>query len=631
MSQHSDHFERTAPRALFRGQRSLERHSKLNYCHWLILAISLVLTLSAWQYSRYQVALRADARFNNAANQIAELIEERLQKYELALQGGVAALKTHDNDVDRQTWRMFAQKLQIEATYPGIHGIGVIHHVSSSNLQSYLESQRRELPEFRIHPSRKGEFYLPITFIEPFERNAPAVGLDMMHEQNRKTSILNARDTGNAQITGPIVLVQGNQVGFLFFAPFYYRDRDETLQMRREHFSGAVYAPIVVSELIHGVLHKDRRSISIRISDGDEIIYDEIDDTESVYDAASFFEKSIALPLYGREWKLDIRAGQAFRGENSNFEPLAILLLGIFVDLALLGFFTFLARANRRSLNYAKKAAMALRSEKRALQALRAEKSSLQVSNQELAIAMREAESAIKLKSNFLSMMSHEIRTPLSAISGILDLLLATGLSEKQGRLVETGKMASKNLLKLLNDVLDSSRLEAGALELWEREVDLRQVFEEWKALAEGAVRNFGKDINIVAEIEGDIPSKVVLDDIRLSQVMNNLIDNAIRFTECGRIEIRALVSLDRLNQSPSIVISISDTGIGIEEKSIAVIFERFRQVEGAVTRTRGGSGLGLSICRDIIQLMGGKIRVSSKLGKGTQFEIQLPLRELTT
>jgi len=605
-----------------RERSALMWHSRLRLVHWIAIAMSLILTFSIWYYARAQINLRTEARFNFAVEQVSELIQERLEEYELALWGGVAMLRTHDNDVDLLKWRTFASNLDIEHRFPGINGIGVIHEISSKNLESYLAEQRELRPDFKIHPAHDGTHYQPITFIEPVEINQEAVGLDMMHETNRHSSLNKARDSDTAQITGPIILVQDKTKtpGFLFFAPFYKSDDHDTLETRRTHFAGAVYAPFVVSKLMDGVLDKDRRATAIRITDGEEVIYDEINSQDVDYDTASLGEKRVVIEFYGRKWLLDVRAGLDFRANNTGFESTALLIAGILLDFALLSLFVLLSRANRRGLAFADLATSALDSKRLALKE----------SNKQLNIARIEAEGVSEMKSQFLSTISHEVRTPLTAISGILVLLERADLPTKQSQLVQAGKRASENLIKLLTDVLDSSRLEANAVELWEREVLILPLVEEWQTLANGMVGKLEKDILVRTEILPDAPSRIYADDIRLSQVLNNLMDNAIRFTEHGHITIRISAETGDTSPKANIIIAIEDTGIGIAEDDLAVIFERFRQVDGSVTRTRGGAGLGLAISHDLIGLMGGELKVSSTLGEGTTFEVHLPVQGTT-
>jgi CHASE1-domain containing sensor protein len=188
----------------------------------IVVGLSLTLTLAAWQFSKYQVETRVGLRFEASRNRALGLIVDRMQKYEDALWAGVAAIESHGGDMSYEDFHIFAQTLRIDEKYPGINGIGIIHFHTSETLASYLATQRHERPQFRIFPEHEQPVYMPITFVEPEDINAAAIGLDVAHELYRRTAALKSRDTGAAQITGPIVLVQDadSTAGFLFYAPF---------------------------------------------------------------------------------------------------------------------------------------------------------------------------------------------------------------------------------------------------------------------------------------------------------------------------------------------------------------------------------------------------------------------------
>ena len=385
---------------------------------------------------------------------------------------------------------------------------------------------------------------------------------------------------------------------------------------RRALFAGAVYAPFIVHELIAGVLDREFRSVSIRIGDSGKVIYDEFGQDQPEYDPNPLGQKTIEISVYGRNWEVDIRTGNTFRSNVSAYEPTAILTIGLLIDLCIFGVFVLLMRVNKRGLRFAEMATTALRTES----------SSLKLANDELVLARQEAESASAAKTMFLSTMSHEVRTPLTAISGVLVLLERARLPENQKKLVAAGTKASDRLMKLLTNVLDVSRLEAKAVNLWEREVKVYDLIDEWRTLAQGMVECLGKDIVVSAQMDVKTPDTIQIDDIRLSQVMHNLMDNAVRFTKRGEIIIKASVGENAAGSIEKIVFSISDTGFGIEKDDFGVIFERFRQVDGSITRENGGSGLGLTICQDLVKLMGGEIEVTSTPDVGTVFEVTLPV-----
>ena len=260
--------------SLAQERAAIVRSGRLHWFHWAVVLLSLGLTALAWHLSREQVDQKAADRFDQAADQVLELVAERMRKYEVGLWAGVAAIQTHGGDIDRKSWKTFADSLRIDVEYPGINGIGVIYNVLPAMLDSYLDDQRRLLPDYRIHPSHDQIDFLPITYIEPEGKNTAAIGLDIAHETNRYSAALTARDRGTAQITSPIVLVQDAEKapGFLFYAPFYAGGDPGSLDQRRARFAGLVYAPFVFHKLIEGLLDKDKRQIRIKVRDETDVL-----------------------------------------------------------------------------------------------------------------------------------------------------------------------------------------------------------------------------------------------------------------------------------------------------------------------------------------------------------------------
>ena len=235
------------------------------------------------------------------------------------------------------------------------------------------------------------------------------------------------------------------------------------------------------------------------------------------------------------------------------------------------------------------------------------------------------ADAANKAKGDFLATMSHEIRTPLSAIIGYNNLLSEAKLPEDQASYVETITIASKNLHNIINDILDSSKLEAGMLKLEEKDFSLEQ-------LATNVVRLCGdraasKGLELKLHFDKSIPDWVKGDQTRLSQVLINLLGNAIKFTEKGSVEL-IIEELGRDKGHTSLRFTVSDTGIGIREDKLTCIFERFSQAELSTTRKFGGTGLGLHISRSLIQLHKGELKVKSSLGAGSEFSFEISLPE---
>ncbi len=243
---------------------------------------------------------------------------------------------------------------------------------------------------------------------------------------------------------------------------------------------------------------------------------------------------------------------------------------------------------------------------------------------QSLNRARREAEVANQAKSDFLAHMTHEIRTPLNGVVGTARVLESTSLDRKQRHLVEALNVSARSLRALIDNVLDFAKIEAGKLDIVVRPLNVRQVVRESVLTLEAETKQ--KGLRVSCQIDDNVPGAVIGDENRIREVLLNLLSNALKFTEAGEILTEASC-IERPDPDHAVLrFAVTDTGIGIPADKLDELFESFTQLESSAGRRYGGTGLGTTIARDLVQLMGGKLEVNSVLGQGTTFWFDLEL-----
>lgn len=523
-----------------------------------------------------------EVRFRTEASRLVELIQERMDKYEEALWASVAYLKATDGRVDVHDWGVFATSLSLERRYPGINGIGVIEEVELSELQDFQAREREDRPKYRVHPSPlQGPVY-PVVFLEPLAGNEKALGFNLAHEQNRLEALKKAKSTGQAQITGPIVLVQDEDKtpGFLFFAPL----ADDGQPFR------IVSAVFVVKKLMEGTLRQEVRHVGLRIADQDTVLYDELTADSPEYDSDPLFQEDLTLDLYGRQWKFRIQTGHSFRRVTTNKQPLTILIGGLLIDVMLIVLFFSASRANRKALVYADTM-----------------NSQLHEANVEL--------------SHFAHAAAHELKEPLRATTGCLSLLERRSrdlLDDGGQELLKEAVEGSERLETLLCGIAELSELER--VDTSFETVDLDEVVRGVKKNLQLLIDESQAQITVepLGNLEGNAS--------QLSLVFQNLIINAIRYRSPKR---PPKIWIGKTTRGGTVLYWVKDNGMGIASEFVTKIFEPFQRLH---TRSHSpGSGIGLALCKRVVDRYGGRIWVESKLGVGSSFFFSLDQEEASS
>jgi signal transduction histidine kinase/CheY-like chemotaxis protein/HPt (histidine-containing phosphotransfer) domain-containing protein len=589
----------------------------------------LLATAVAWWMAEQSARDRAWLRFGIEAEDVETLIVSRMQRYQDALAAG-AGLFAARGSVSREEWREFVGMLKIQRRLPGIQGLGFALRVPPEQLAEHIEKVRAEgFPDYTVRPEGERPDYYSIVYLEPFEgRNLRAFGYDMFSESRRRTAMERARDTAEPALSGAVTLVQEMeadvQKGFLLYHPVYRNGSDrESLERRRSQLLGFVYCPFRVADLMRGILGAGTRDVQFRIFDGatsslESLLYDSSGPTARDQPAKGWnpeFTKISELRIGGHTWTLHYRAGPGFFDRNAQHQPTLIVLGGL--SLVALLFMTFVAMLGEkdRALRLAEVMREGAQTHlERAEDALR-----------ELEIQRRAAESASRAKGEFLAKMSHEIRTPMNGVIGLTELLLDTPLNVRQKTYAESIRGSADNLLLIINDILDLSKIEAGRLEIELADLDLHDAVEAVVDLLASSGRK--KGVQLTLQMDPSVPVSVRGDARRLKQVLTNLVGNALKFTSQGEVAVR-VTRVGITDGAETLRFEVRDTGCGIAPDVQGRLFAPFSQGDADTSRKYGGTGLGLAISRQLVQLMRGEIGLISEPGKGATFWFTLPFQQ---
>jgi signal transduction histidine kinase/CheY-like chemotaxis protein len=431
---------------------------------------------------------------------------------------------------------------------------------------------------------------MTIRKIEPLKGNEPALNLDISNVEYRREEWLKHKEDSSINITPWSEMTQGGYA-FLVDAPIYYNGE----------FQGTITAGMNFTEpfdrLFEGM---GNYAFNIKDEEGTEFYsLNETSDRKS-FDDISYTHNIMVDTIDNQVWTLKVTPSKSDEDTRANMEGIVWLFLGVIISF-LLSVLTYLFLNSVAETNRTKVVSQELMEANAALE-LEREKEQL----------------ASRSKTDFISTMSHEIRTPLNAIIGLIDILRDGHSTEKQSDYLEKMEMSSKSLLALVNDILEVDRIESG------KTVFKREVFspgEELSDICQLYKNEFeSKGLYFDVEIDSLSASRVIGDSGKFRQIATNLFRNAYKFTSEGGVSV--VLKSTKNNDKLDLHLTVTDTGIGIPEEEQQKIFHRFSQVDSGVERKYEGSGLGLSITRQLLELIQGSISVVSRVGEGAKFEV---------
>lgn len=577
------------------------------------LGLVLILIELFFLYAAKWEQAAVNNQFERRAQEWAKAIEKDLRAH-LETLYSIQSFYMVSPEVRRRDFAEFVRR-PLER-HPSILALSWTAYVPQDQRAIYEESGLREgFADFRItERSRKEQLvaagkrasYVSIYYIEPLLGNERAVGYDLASNPVRLQALNQARDSGKPVATGWIRLVHEGkeQPTFLVFLPVYRKNAPtESTKQRRENLLGYATGVFRIPDIIRVALRAfTDEEIELTLFDadtspGDRVAYFYSARQQAVKPFATVpssgrFTSSTSLDVAGRSWVLNFSPTPAYLAQNRGLQSWAIGAAGLLIS-ALLGTYLLVATGHTYEV----------------------EKLARKLEGQAIALTK-----ANKVKDEFLSVISHELRTPLTVVQGYLGLFsdgIFGKVNPKQRGPLDKMLKRTDEQLAMIESILQVTQIDSASLTVDRDLVDLSKLLENLKE-----TNQFHRNERVTLRWEwpADLPI-VITDGVKLKQILQHLISNAIKFTEQGDV----VISARHLAEIKALELKVSDMGTGISKEALPFIFEKFRQADSSETRAYGGVGVGLYIVKQFAQLLGGEVSVESDLGKGSTFTVRIP------
>jgi len=607
----------------YHGRRVTERsesalRTAASHAQWLapLLVLGLALLVTALLLVSVARSIRDRDRvaFEGEVARTTDAVRQRLDTT-VTLLHSMAGLFAASKEVERGEFAAYVRQLQLRERFPGILGIGYSARVPASDLPQVEALHRRAVPGFRVWPTEPRDEYHTVLYLEPLDvRNAAALGYDMHTDPIRREAMDRARDSGQPAASGKVTLVQEideqKQAGFLIYLPIYRgADTPPDVASRRDRLAGFVYAPLRADDLLRGVRGTGVRLVGYELFDGTLAEPAHLLRSTGGVAAEPTFRASRKLEVGGRSWLL--RFGSTPEHEALSQHRLVPWLAAASVTgSVLLGWITWVQVRARHAAEAA--AAQRRRSEEALRQSEeRARERAHRL--EELYAQLREAD---RHKDEFLAVLAHELRNPLAPIRNAMEILQRAPEGPAAQRAREVALRQVRQMVRLIDDLLDVSRISRGKIELRRTRVSVATLLDAALETSRPLIEQRGHRLEVVSAA----PSvELEVDAARIAQILTNLLNNAATYTPPGGV-----IRLAADAGPAEVRIAVKDTGIGLEPEQLLHVFEMFAQVR--TSPAGGGLGIGLSLASRLAEMHGGRIEARSEgTGRGAEFILVLP------
>jgi len=573
---------------------NLEKAAEKDRIIWHIVPTLVVflafmgVTVWSWQTTKQQVASQKDQAINQEIATVESKIKDRMNNYQQILESANGLFKS-SNDVDRDEWRTFYENYDIPTRLPGLQGIGYAELVPRDQLEAHQSRIRAEgFTDYTVTPVGDRPHYVPIIYpVSPLTlenyKSLTGFGFDIASDPARNQALEAANKSNMVALTGKITTMSGSpsvpQPAFIMYQPLHHKNDSHII-------AGYAYAPFTATSFFEGIFGQGAKNTPLGFR-----IYDEQASSDRLlYQNAHYAEAdgptirdSIKLP--GRKWVIEYKASDSIVNRANRRNPTATLIAGIIFSALIAGLVLSLLIARTRTIAYAE--------------------------NQELQQA----------KDDLLSIASHQLRTPATGVKQYIGMLregYAGKVTAGQKRLLNEAYASNERQLGIIDEILHVARIDTGRLILQKERIKIRDIIDQ-------ILREQSKSIKDKSQkILTSFPKKILYargDPQYIRMAIENVISNAIKYTpDKGTITIKIKSTGENL------AVIVADTGVGIDKNDMGLLFQKFSRIPNELSRQTAGSGVGLYIARQLIEMHDGRIEVTSQPGKGTVFTILLPL-----